>query len=62
MDKDIGTALGLLGGTTLGSGIGFLMGWHSYDLIWSVILGGLLGMLSGLVTAIRWRAGSKTSP
>lgn len=51
--KEIGGALGLLAGTTMGSGIGFLLGWHSYDLIVLVALFGFFGIAAG-----RW-AGSR---
>lgn len=42
--KQIGAALGLLTGTTMGSGIGFLLGWHSFNLIVLVALFGLFGL------------------
>ena len=38
--KEIGASLGLLAGTTMGSGIGFLLGWHSYNLMVLVSLFG----------------------
>lgn len=46
--KQIGAALGLLTGTTMGSGIGFLLGWHSFNLIVLVALFGLFGVVAGL--------------
>ncbi|KKO52827.1 hypothetical protein [Paenibacillus sp. DMB20] len=48
LDNDIGMALGLLAGTTFGSGIGFLLSWQSYNLVGSVALCGLLGVFAGL--------------
>lgn len=46
--KQIGAALGLLTGTTMGSGIGFLLGWYSFNLIVLVALFGLFGVAAGL--------------
>ncbi|WP_127591582.1 hypothetical protein [Paenibacillus lautus] len=46
--KQIGAALGLLAGTTMGSGFGFLLGWHSFNLIVLVVLFGLFGVTAGL--------------
>ncbi|GAB6926450.1 hypothetical protein JCM10914A_04330 [Paenibacillus sp. JCM 10914] len=45
--KEIGGALGLLAGTTMGSGIGFLLSWHSYNLIVLVSLFGFIGLAAG---------------
>ncbi|WP_155617681.1 hypothetical protein [Paenibacillus campinasensis] len=45
--KELGASLGLLAGTTLGSGIGFLFGWHSVNLIVLVSTFGLLGVAIG---------------
>ncbi|UNK17122.1 hypothetical protein MNQ98_21940 [Paenibacillus sp. N3/727] len=53
IDKDTGMALGLLAGTTFGSGIGFLLSWHSYNLIWIVTICGGIGVLAGLLFAFR---------
>lgn len=46
--KEIGASLGLLAGTTMGSGIGFLLGWHSYNLMVLVSLFGFFGTAAGL--------------
>lgn len=51
--RDSGMALGLLAGTTFGSGIGFLLGWHSYNLVWIVSICGVIGVLTGLWYAHR---------
>lgn len=53
IDKHTGVALGLLAGTTFGSGIGFLLNWYSYNLIWIVSICGGLGVLAGLWYAIK---------
>lgn len=51
--KQIGASLGLLAGTTMGSGIGFLLSSQAYHLIALVTFFGCVGMAAGL-----W-AGSK---
>ncbi|NMO95417.1 hypothetical protein [Paenibacillus lemnae] len=61
MEKDIGLSLGLLAGTTFGSGIGFLWNWQSYDLVWSVSIFGMLGMSAGLGYALWSRRSQKIS-
>lgn len=48
LDNDIGLSLGLLAGTTFGSGVGFLFSWQSYQLVGSVALFGVLGAVAGL--------------
>ncbi|WP_068619893.1 hypothetical protein [Paenibacillus tuaregi] len=47
-EKSVGLSLGFLAGTTFGSGISFLLGWQSYDLIILVSLCGAAGALAGL--------------
>ncbi|AZK48077.1 hypothetical protein [Paenibacillus lentus] len=42
-----GRALGFLAGTTLGSGIGFLFHWQSYNLVVIVSALGVLGAILG---------------
>ncbi|MCM3497578.1 hypothetical protein NST08_21170 [Paenibacillus sp. FSL K6-1566] len=53
LNQKNGAALGLLAGTTFGSGIGFLLGWHSYDLVGSVAAGGILGIAGGIWLSCR---------
>lgn len=43
------SALGLLGGTTLGSGVAFLMQWQAYAAMTSVAVCGLLGVVVPLL-------------
>ncbi|QKS59470.1 hypothetical protein HUB98_26870 [Paenibacillus barcinonensis] len=50
--KPIGLSLGFLAGTTLGSGIAFLLRLAPYPLMCCVALCGLAGMVSGLLTAM----------
>ncbi|GAB6988591.1 hypothetical protein [Paenibacillus pini] len=50
--KDIGFALGILGGTTLGSGISFLMSLEPSMLMLVVGAGGLIGAAIGVSASI----------
>ncbi|MEK3851099.1 hypothetical protein C5G87_07795 [Paenibacillus peoriae] len=42
---DIACALGLLAGTTFGSGIAFLFGWQAYRALTSVAVFGVAGII-----------------
>ncbi|MGM1019752.1 MAG: hypothetical protein ACQEXV_04210 [Bacillota bacterium] len=42
---DIACALGLLAGTTFGSGIAFLFGWQAYQALTSVSIFGVAGIM-----------------
>ncbi|ASR48196.1 hypothetical protein P4H71_05645 [Paenibacillus kribbensis] len=42
---DIACALGLLAGTTFGSGIAFLFGWQAYRALTSVSVFGIAGII-----------------
>lgn len=52
IEKKIGASLGLLAGTTFGSGISFLFRLQTYDLVWSVTIGGLIGIALGISISI----------
>ncbi|KAA8784387.1 hypothetical protein EC604_11075 [Paenibacillus amylolyticus] len=52
--KHLGIALGFLAGTTFGSGIAFLFRFSPVQLMLSVALCGLAGILSGLLTSKIW--------
>ncbi|MFB5267478.1 hypothetical protein ACE41H_11895 [Paenibacillus enshidis] len=65
--KDTACALGWLAGTTLGSGIAFLLQWQSYDAVWSVAIGGAAGTMIALVyrffiRRVQWHGTQKNSP
>ncbi|MDO7906051.1 hypothetical protein Q5741_06410 [Paenibacillus sp. JX-17] len=53
MGKDIGAALGLLAGTTFGSGISFLMRMEHTSTMLAVTLCGLLGAAAGITVSLR---------
>ncbi|WP_025717489.1 hypothetical protein [Paenibacillus sp. 1-18] len=42
---DIACSLGLLAGTTFGSGIAFLFGWQAYQALTSVTVFGIAGII-----------------
>ncbi|WHX50759.1 hypothetical protein QNH46_08975 [Paenibacillus woosongensis] len=52
-NSQAGMALGFLAGTTFGSGIGFLLHWHSYDLVAIVSACGVIGTAAGVWTVRR---------
>ncbi|MEC0239151.1 hypothetical protein P4H66_04605 [Paenibacillus dokdonensis] len=52
MGKDIGLALGMLAGTTMASGIAFLMGLEPVSLICTVSMGGAVGATAGIAAAV----------
>ncbi|SCY74245.1 hypothetical protein SAMN05720606_108222 [Paenibacillus polysaccharolyticus] len=52
--KHLGVALGFLAGTTFGSGIAFLFRFSPVQLMLSVALFGIAGILSGLLTSKIW--------
>lgn len=56
---DIACALGLLAGTTLGSGIAFLFGWQAYRVLTSVTVFGIAGIF---ITIIVFRLLHRKSP
>lgn len=47
-NSQAGRALGFLAGTTLGSGIAFLLHWQSYNLVTIVSAFGVLGAALGM--------------
>lgn len=58
--KDVGFALGILGGTTLGSGFSFLLTLQPLSLMLLVAAGGLIGAVIGIGSSI-W-VNSKETP
>lgn len=52
MGKDIGLALGMLAGTTMASGIAFLVGLEPVSLICTVSIGGAAGAIAGIAAAV----------
>ncbi|GIP27704.1 hypothetical protein J23TS9_28340 [Paenibacillus sp. J23TS9] len=52
MGKDIGLALGMLAGTTMASGIAFLLGLEPFSLICTVSIGGAAGATAGITAAV----------
>ncbi|MGF7045848.1 uncharacterized membrane protein YgaE (UPF0421/DUF939 family) [Paenibacillus sp. DS2015] len=61
INKRIGASLGLLAGTTLGSGISFLFLLQTYDLVWCVTIGGVIGITLGIAFSMLSNPSSKGS-
>ncbi|MGG3741427.1 hypothetical protein [Paenibacillus chibensis] len=57
--RDVGISLGILAGTTLASGLAFLMRLEPVSMIWTVSLGGVSGAAVGIAATFalkRWTA------
>lgn len=50
-----GPAIGFLAGTTFGSGLAFLLGWQAYQVVSSVSIFGVAGVLLGVIAGQRIR-------